>query len=243
MRKVLIVEDDREIRKLLKDYLADYEYEVTEAKEGNEASRLIASECYDVILMDMMLPYRSGDILIRELRSRADDLKAARTPVIVISAKSGSETRIETIRIGADDYIIKPFDLGEVLVRIEAVLRRSADGEYTGASGSTDSDSGKVIRYGEIEYSEVDNTVTYKETPIKLTAKEMQLLAIMLKNPKKTFTKANLYESVWNDTYIYEDNTINVHMSNLRSKLKKATGQEYIETVWGIGYKLKQDVE
>ncbi len=243
MRKVLIVEDDREIRKLLKDYLTDYEYEVTEAKEGNEASRLIASECYDVILMDMMLPYRSGDILIRELRSRADDLKAARTPVIVISAKSGSETRIETIRIGADDYIIKPFDLGEVLVRIEAVLRRSADGEYTGASGSTDSDSGKVIRYGEIEYSEVDNTVTYKETPIKLTAKEMQLLAIMLKNPKKTFTKANLYESVWNDTYIYEDNTINVHMSNLRSKLKKATGLEYIETVWGIGYKLKQDVE
>ncbi len=243
MRKVLIVEDDREIRKLLKDYLTDYEYEVTEAKEGNEASRLIASECYDVILMDMMLPYRSGDILIRELRSRADDLKAARTPVIVISAKSGSETRIETIRIGADDYIIKPFDLGEVLVRIEAVLRRSADGEYTGASGSTDSDSGKVIRYGEIEYSEVDNTVTYKETPIKLTAKEMQLLAIMLKNPKKNFTKANLYESVWNDTYIYEDNTINVHMSNLRSKLKKATGLEYIETVWGIGYKLKQDVE
>lgn len=243
MRKVLIVEDDREIRKLLKDYLADYEYEVTEAKDGNEASHLIASECYDVILMDMMLPYRSGDILIRELRSRADDLKAARTPVIVISAKSGSETRIETIRIGADDYIIKPFDLGEVLVRIEAVLRRSADGEYTGASGSNDSDSGKVIRYGEIEYSEVDNTVTYKETPIKLTAKEMQLLAIMLKNPKKTFTKANLYESVWNDTYIYDDNTINVHMSNLRSKLKKATGLEYIETVWGIGYKLKQDVE
>lgn len=243
MRKVLIVEDDREIRKLLKDYLTDYEYEVTEAKEGNEASRLIASECYDVILMDMMLPYRSGDILIRELRSRADDLKAARTPVIVISAKSGSETRIETIRIGADDYIIKPFDLGEVLVRIEAVLRRSADGEYTGTSGSADSDLGRVIRYGEIEYSEVDNTVTYKETPIKLTAKEMQLLAIMLKNPKKTFTKANLYESVWNDTYIYEDNTINVHMSNLRSKLKKATGLEYIETVWGIGYKLKQDVE
>lgn len=243
MRKVLIVEDDREIRKLLKDYLTDYEYEVTEAKEGNEASRLIASECYDVILMDMMLPYRSGDILIRELRSRADDLKAARTPVIVISAKSGSETRIETIRIGADDYIIKPFDLGEVLVRIEAVLRRSADGEYTGTSGIADSDLGRVIRYGEIEYSEVDNTVTYKETPIKLTAKEMQLLAIMLKNPKKTFTKANLYESVWNDTYIYEDNTINVHMSNLRSKLKKATGLEYIETVWGIGYKLKQDVE
>ena len=188
--------------------------------------------------MDMMLPFRSGDVLIRELRGRKDDLKAARTPVIVISAKSGSETRIETIRIGADDYIIKPFNLDEVLVRIEAVLRRSADGAYA----SSDSEQGGgVLSFGDLEYSEANNMVTFKGSPVKLTAKEMMLLAILLKNPQKTFTKANLYESVWNDTYIYEDNTINVHMSNLRSKLKNATGQDYIETVWGIGYKLKQE--
>ncbi len=236
MRRVLIVEDDREIRKLLKDYLTEADYAVTEAKEGNEASRLIASECYDVILMDMMLPFRSGDVLIKELRGRSDDLKAARTPVIVISAKSGSETRIETLRIGADDYIIKPFNLDEVLVRIEAVLRRT-DGAYTD-SGSAGAD---VLKFGDLEYSEDTNTVTFKGQPIKLTAKEMQLLVILLRNPQKTFTKANLYESVWNDTYIYEDNTINVHMSNLRSKMKSATKQDYIETVWGIGYKLKQE--
>ena len=238
MRRVLIVEDDSEIRKLLKDYLTGYDYDVTEAKEGNQASELIASECFDVILMDMMLPFRSGDVLIRELRGRKDDIKAARTPVIVISAKSGSETRIETIRIGADDYIIKPFNLDEVLVRIEAVLRRSADGAYA----SSDSEQGgDVLSFGDLEYSEANNMVTFKGSPVKLTAKEMMLLAILLKNPQKTFTKANLYESVWNDTYIYEDNTINVHMSNLRSKLKNATGQDYIETVWGIGYKLKQE--
>lgn len=238
MRRILVVEDDSEIRKLLKDYLTEHEYGVTEAKEGNQASELIASECFDVILMDMMLPFRSGDVLIKELRSRKDDLKAARTPVIVISAKSGSETRIETIRIGADDYIIKPFNLDEVLVRIEAVLRRSADGAYA----SSDSEQGGgVLSFGDLEYSEANNMVTFKGSPVKLTAKEMMLLAILLKNPQKTFTKANLYESVWNDTYIYEDNTINVHMSNLRSKLKNATGQDYIETVWGIGYKLKQE--
>ena len=238
MRRILVVEDDSEIRKLLKDYLTEHEYGVTEAKEGNQASELIASECFDVILMDMMLPFRSGDVLIRELRSRKDDIKAARTPVIVISAKSGSETRIETIRIGADDYIIKPFNLDEVLVRIEAVLRRSADGAYA----SSDSEQGGgVLSFGDLEYSEANNMVTFKDSPVKLTAKEMMLLAILLKNPQKTFTKANLYESVWNDTYIYEDNTINVHMSNLRSKLKNATGQDYIETVWGIGYKLKQE--
>lgn len=238
MRRILVVEDDSEIRKLLKDYLTGYDYDVTEAKEGNQASELIASECFDVILMDMMLPFRSGDVLIKELRSRKDDIKAARTPVIVISAKSGSETRIETIRIGADDYIIKPFNLDEVLVRIEAVLRRSADGAYA----SSDSEQGGgVLSFGDLEYSEANNMVTFKGSPVKLTAKEMMLLAILLKNPQKTFTKANLYESVWNDTYIYEDNTINVHMSNLRSKLKNATGQDYIETVWGIGYKLKQE--
>ena len=238
MRRILVVEDDSEIRKLLKDYLTEHEYGVTEAKEGNQASELIASECFDVILMDMMLPFRSGDVLIKELRSRKDDIKAARTPVIVISAKSGSETRIETIRIGADDYIIKPFNLDEVLVRIEAVLRRSADGAYA----SSDSEQGGgVLSFGDLEYSEANNMVTFKGSPVKLTAKEMMLLAILLKNPQKTFTKANLYESVWNDTYIYEDNTINVHMSNLRSKLKNATGQDYIETVWGIGYKLKQE--
>lgn len=238
MRRILVVEDDSEIRKLLKDYLTGYDYDVTEAKEGNQASELIASECFDVILMDMMLPFRSGDVLIRELRGRKDDIKAARTPVIVISAKSGSETKIETIRIGADDYIIKPFNLDEVLVRIEAVLRRSADGAYA----SSDSEQGGgVLSFGDLEYSEANNMVTFKGSPVKLTAKEMMLLAILLKNPQKTFTKANLYESVWNDTYIYEDNTINVHMSNLRSKLKNATGQDYIETVWGIGYKLKQE--
>ncbi len=238
MRRILVVEDDSEIRKLLKDYLTEHEYGVTEAKEGDQASMLIASECFDVILMDMMLPFRSGDVLIKELRSRKDDIKAARTPVIVISAKSGSETRIETIRIGADDYIIKPFNLDEVLVRIEAVLRRSADGAYA----SSDSEQGGgVLSFGDLEYSEANNMVTFKGSPVKLTAKEMMLLAILLKNPQKTFTKANLYESVWNDTYIYEDNTINVHMSNLRSKLKNATGQDYIETVWGIGYKLKQE--
>lgn len=241
MRRILVVEDDSEIRKLLRNYLTDYEYDVTEAKEGNQASMLIASECFDVILMDMMLPFRSGDVLIRELRGRKDDLKAARTPVIVISAKSGSETRIETIRIGADDYIIKPFNLDEVLVRIEAVLRRSADGAYTDGADAVDGAVGEVLSYGELKYSEADNAVSFKGNPIKLTAKEMLLLAVMMKNPQKTFSKANLYESVWNDTYIYEDNTINVHMSNLRSKLKKETGQDYIETVWGIGYKLKQD--
>ena len=237
MRNVLIVEDDREIRKLLKDYLSEKDYNVTEAKDGNEAYELITTECYDVILMDMMLPYRPGDSLIRELRSRTDDSRAARTPVIVISAKSGADTRIETLRMGADDYIIKPFNLDEVLVRIEAVLRRCADGAYSEEKSSGD----EALKIGGLEYSPFQGSIFYEGREIRLTAKEMQMLILMMQNPQKTFTKANLYKSVWMDEYIYEDNTINVHMSNLRSKLKKATGHDYIETVWGIGYRLKAE--
>jgi Response regulators consisting of a CheY-like receiver domain and a winged-helix DNA-binding domain len=236
MKRVLIVEDDREIRGLLKDFLEENKYEVSEAKDGNVASELINNEKYDIILMDMMLPFKSGDILIQELRELKDTAKSS-TPVIVLSAKTMKDTRLEVLRMGADDYIIKPFDLDEVLVRIEVVLRRS-EAEAANASGSGAGESSQTLTYGDIEMNLEYHSVTYKGEPVKLTLKEMQLLRLFLENPKKTFTKANLYEAVWEDTYYYEDNTINVHMSNLRSKLKKATGREFIETVWGIGYKL-----
>ncbi|MCR5227545.1 MAG: response regulator transcription factor [Eubacterium sp.] len=236
MKRVLIVEDDREIRGLLKDFLEENKYEVSEAKDGNVASELINNEKYDIILMDMMLPFKSGDILIQELRELKDTAKSS-TPVIVLSAKTMKDTRLEVLRMGADDYIIKPFDLDEVLVRIEVVLRRS-EAEAASASGSNEGESSQTLKYGDIEMNLEYHSVTYKGEPVKLTLKEMQLLQLFLENPKKTFTKANLYEAVWEDTYYYEDNTINVHMSNLRSKLKKATGREFIETVWGIGYKL-----
>ena len=233
MRRLLVVEDDREISGLLQQFLQENDFEVDVANEGNEASEYIQNKKYDIILMDMMLPYKSGDVLIKELRDSSDKDKK-RTPVIVISAKTMKDTRLEVLRMGADDYIIKPFDLDEVLVRIEVVLRRAED-----TRDEADGASDEVLSYAGIVLNKELNSVMYEEVSIKLTAKEMQLLELFLKNPKKTFTKANLYETVWQDEYIYDDNTINVHMSNLRSKLKKASGTEFIETVWGIGYKLK----
>ena len=235
MKKVLIVEDDREIRSLLKNFLLENEFEVAEAKDGNAASTLIAEEEYSIILMDMMLPYKSGDVLIKELRSLKDSARS-KTPVIVLSAKTMKDTRLEVLRMGADDYIIKPFDLDEVLVRIEVVLRRS-ESEAEDAVGE-ETDSSQCLEHNGLVLNKELNSVTFEGSPVKLTLKELQLLELFLKNPQKTFTKDNLYETVWEDTYYYEDNTVNVHMSNLRSKLKKATGQEFIETVWGIGYKL-----
>jgi DNA-binding response OmpR family regulator len=242
MKRVLVVEDDREIRSLLKNVLLENEFEVDEAKDGKVASQLIIDEKYDIILMDMMLPFKSGDILIKELRDSKDNDKR-KTPVIVLSAKTMKDTRLEVLRMGADDYITKPFDLDEVLVRIEVVLRRSETENRNGSLGvdgnNGDSDLlGDILEHKGLVLNKELNDVSYGEKSLKLTAKEMLLLELFLRNPQKTFTKANLYESVWGDTYLYEDNTINVHMSNLRNKLKKATGQEFIETVWGIGYKL-----
>ena len=240
MKRVLVVEDDGEIRTLLKNYLQENGFEVVEAKDGRVASQLIEEEHYDIILMDMMLPYKSGDILIQELRDCKNKEKS-RTPVIVLSAKTMKDTRLEVLRMGADDYIIKPFDLDEVLVRIEVVLRRSETEKNLsdlGNSSHNSENTGLILEYNGLTLDKNLNSVTFEGNTLKLTSKEMQLLELFLKNPQKTFTKANLYETVWGDTYYYEDNTINVHMSNLRSKLKKATGQDYIETVWGIGYKL-----
>lgn len=232
-KEVLIVEDDREIRKLLVNFLKEKDMSITEAGDGDTAYAYMQKQCFDVILLDMMLPFKSGDELIRLLRSNKSKEGNTYTPVIVISAKTDLDTRLHALQAGADDYLTKPFDLNEVYVRIEAVLRRSAGGAYVKAQES------EALSAGGITYHLTDQQVSYQGKPIKLTAKEMKLLLLFMENPQKTFTKANLYKSVWEEDYIYEDNTINVHMSNLRRKLAEATGQEIIETVWGIGYKLK----
>lgn len=225
--RILIIEDDREITRLLSEFLRENEYETISAIDGQEAAIKMKEENYDLILMDLMLPYKSGKYLLEELREYSV------SPVIVISAKSMMETRLEMLRIGADDYIIKPFDLNEVLVRIEVVLRRSAV--------ASEQQKEAVLKSGELCLFPLEHRVMYRDKEIALTLKELMLLQLFLEHPQKTFTKANLYEAVWKDVYYYEDNTINVHMSNLRNKLKKAAGQDYIETVWGIGYRLKEE--
>lgn len=219
--KIAVVEDDREINKILKELLEGGGYEAVQAFDGSEASKLLREEKLDLVLMDLMLPYKNGERLIAELR------EVSQTPVIVISAKSMMETKLEVLRLGADDYIIKPFDLDEVLVRVEVVLRRSGAFQTRAE-----------LNHGELTLNTEENRVTVGGKPVSLTAKELMLLKLFLEHPKKVYTKAELYEAVWNDTYYYEDNTINVHVSNLRSKLKKASGQDFIDTVWGIGYRL-----
>ena len=223
-QKILIIEDDENINDMISSFLRRNGFETISALNGTAASALLKKQGYSLVLTDLMLPDKSGEQLISELRSYSD------IPVIVLSAKSMLETRLEVLRLGADDYILKPFDLNEVLVRIQVVLRRSAA-----------QSAKEVLSCGELSLSPAEHTVTFRGEIIPLTAKELMLLQLLMEYPSKVFSKANLYESVWNEDYFIEDNTINVHISNLRSKLKKATGIDYIETVWGIGYRFKEN--
>lgn len=226
----LIVEDDKEINRLLREYLTEQGYEILSAYNGLEAISLFEQH-RDVrlVLLDIMLPFQSGDTVLKRIREISD------VPVIVLSAKDTVQTKVDIIRMGADDYITKPFDLDEVLVRIEAVLRRSV-GRGEQQNGGAEN---QMLEFKNMKLDTVSKQVTVKGQSLVLTGKEYSILELMLRNPNKLFSKANLFESVWKEVYFSEDNTLKVHMSNLRNKIKQYDDEEYIETVWGMGYKLK----
>ena len=221
--KILIVEDDLEISKLLADFLQGNGYEVLCQYDGLHVLDCIQEHQIDLILLDIMLPYRSGDTI------RADIRKFSTVPVIVISAKETTQNKIDLLRLGADDYITKPFDMEEVLARIESNLRRIQFQNSTPSS----------LKCNDLVLDLDGNRAMLQGAELPLTAKEFAILELLMKYPDKIFSKANLFQSVWNTEYISEDNTLNVHISNLRNKMKAiCPDKEFIDTVWGIGYRL-----
>lgn len=236
MAKVLVVEDDKEINRLVCEYLATEGYETLSAKDGMEGLAIIRKRNdIDICLLDLMLPYKSGDMVLERLREFSS------LPVIILSAKDTVKSKIDLIRMGADDYITKPFDLDEMVVRIEAVLKRCGNHERSGASENESENcyGNRFIQYKKMELDREAKTISVNGHRLNLTSKEYGILELLLTNRTKLFSKANLFESVWNEPYFAEDNTLKVHMSNLRNKIKKYDDDEYIETVWGMGYKLK----
>lgn len=230
MKKVLVVEDDREIHRLICEYLETQNYKTVSAENGFEAVRSV-KEQNDISLMilDLMLPFQSGDVVLQKIRDFSN------IPVIVVSAKSTVQSKIDIIKMGADDYMTKPFDLDELLVRVEAVLRR-----YSGNNEKiSEKDELQVLCFKCLSLNLTSGFATVNGNNLVLTSKEFAILEFMLKNPTKLFSKANLFENIWNEPYLRDDNTIKVHMSNIRAKLKKFDpDNEYIETVWGMGYRL-----
>ena len=217
---VLVIEDDKTINSLLCSIIAKSGYSADSAENGLDGLRKALSFDYNIILMDLMLPLKTGEEVLKELR------KVKNTPVIIISAKSEVYNRIELFKIGADDYITKPFDIDEVMLRIQAVLRR------------TEAQTSKILCFKGMKLDTDSKRVYIGNNELNCTATEYSVLEVMLKNPKTIFSKRRLYESISGDSYQNDDNTMNVHISNLRKKISKLTAEEYIETVYGMGYRL-----
>lgn len=221
--KILLVEDDLEISKLLAEFLQENGYEVLCQYDGLHVLDFLRENAIDLILLDIMLPYQNGDTVLSKIR------ECSTVPVIVISAKGTTQNKIDLLRLGADDYITKPFDMEEVLARIESNLRRI----------QFQNDTPTYLQYDDLILDLDSNTVFLQGNELSLTAKEFAILELLMKYPDKIFSKANLFQSVWNSEYISEDNTLNVHISNLRNKLKAVCpDKSFIDTVWGIGYRL-----
>ena len=217
--KILIIEDDIEISDMLNDYLSKNNYDTSIARDGINGIKIAKENNPDLIILDIMLPYKSGDEVLWEVRKFSD------APVIILSAKESIQMKVDLLKIGADDYVVKPFDLSELLARIETNLKRYVK-----------SFNQKIIyNYKNITLNYDLKEVLVDEDIIRLTSKEFEILYLLIKYPNKVFSKKNLYEAVWEDMYTYDNDTINTHISNIRKKINI----DLIETVWGMGYKLK----
>ncbi|MCP3029496.1 response regulator transcription factor [Halobacillus sp. A5] len=219
---ILVVEDDNDINRLLCNIILKNGYTPKPAYSGTEAVLYLERQNWDMVLLDLMLPGLTGEEILTKLNN---------VPVIIISAKQETQTKVDTLRAGADDYITKPFDVDEVSARIDSCLRRYQQ---------MDVQASQQLVHKNLVVDVDLKTAAVNGKTLKLTMREYDILLLLISSPRKVFTKANLFESVWNEKFYGDDNTINVHMSNLRSKLLKAAPEEeYIETVWGMGYKLK----
>lgn len=224
MLNILIADDEKEIIRLLKVYLDSSEYNVLEANDGMKALSILNTNPIDIAVLDIMMPGIDGYQLIKKIRERKDKY----IPVIVISAKVGLSDRIYGMDIGADDYITKPFEPLEVLAKINAQKRRL---NLTSASAED-----STITVGDVTLNLAECSVTKGNDVIGLTKSEFKVLELMMKQPKRVFTKEQIYETGWYDSESVDDNTIRVIISRLRDKV----GAEHIKTIRGLGYRYEE---
>ncbi|WP_251206004.1 response regulator transcription factor [Acetatifactor aquisgranensis] len=224
--KIMIVEDETDINRLLARILEAEGYGTIQAFSGTEALLLLEREEPNLILLDLMLPGLTGEELLTHIREK----KRLSAPILVLSAKSALNDKVALLKSGADDYITKPFEPEEVAARVQAALRR------TGSLPRRQ----LPFSYKNIMLYPESRKVIVNGLELSLTSHEYELLLLFLQSPEKVFSRESLYEQVWKNGYYGENNTVNVHVSNLRRKMKEAdASEEYIQTVYGIGFKLK----
>ncbi|AJO18899.1 response regulator transcription factor [Bacillus paralicheniformis] len=225
--RVLIADDEKEIRDLLKTYLKRECYEVDVAVDGEDALRLFEQNHYHLVILDVMMPKIDGIEVCRRMRNHTN------VPILMLTAKDLEGDKILGLSIGADDYITKPFSVNEVLARIKAMLRR-----FLVLGSESRSDEQSLIQFKGLTIDLKTYTVTAGGQEISLTAKEFELLKFFASNPGQVFTKTQLFRNAWSDQYIEDDNTVMVHIRRLRKKIEPdPSDPQFIQTVWGIGYK------
>lgn len=223
MVQLLIIEDIEDVNTMLTQFFEGQGYQVHSYTNGIDALQAFSKYPIDLVILDIMLPYMTGDAILAEMRKLTEDV-----PVLMLSAKDNVQTKIDFLKHGADDYLTKPFDLGELAARVETLLRR-----YKKVSST------EIFQYETIQLDDSTKMVTIVGEPISLTATEYGLLLCFLEQPKQVFTKAMLYEKVWNMPYFDEDDIVKTHISNLRKKLKDRSGKPYVETIRGLGYRFQ----
>ena len=253
MGKILVVDDDQDINRLISTILKKKGHDVTSAYSGTEAELLINMNTYDLVILDLMLPGLTGEEVIERLR------KVSNIPVIVLSAKGAMEDKVEVLNLGADDYITKTFENEEIIARVNSQLRRYtklgasndikndtlmncddksfSDITNSNMSDSNMSDTNSDVIYKNIHIQSAGREVFIKGEQVSFTAHEFDIMLLLFSNPSKVYSREMLYQSVWKNGYYGEDNTVNVHVSNIRKKIAEHDTEEYIKTVWGIGFK------
>ena len=221
MPNILIADDEKEIIRLLKIYLNDYN--VIEANDGQQALAILNSQQVDLAIVDIMMPKVDGYQLITKIRE-----KSTYIPVIIISAKVSLSDRILGMDIGADDYITKPFEPLEVQAKVRAQLRRLSASDAVART--------ETVTVGDVTLNVSECTVTKDGVTVELTKNEFKVLELLMGNPRRVFTKEQIYESAWYDADSVDDNTIRVIISRLRDKV----GAEHIKTIRGLGYRYEE---
>lgn len=229
--KVLVVDDEERIRRLIRMYLERENYVIDEAGDGNEALSKALNQDYDVILLDVMMPGKEGMEVCKELRETKN------TPVIMLTAKGEEANRVQGFEVGADDYIVKPFSPREVVLRVKALLRRSSSSTFVQTSAATKD----VLVFPHITIDNDAHRVTADGKEVNLTPKEYELLLFLAKSPDKVFDREQLLKEVWHYEFFGDLRTVDTHVKRLREKLNRVSenAAKMIVTVWGVGYKFE----
>lgn len=230
-KNILVVDDEKEIAELIEIHLMSQDYNVTKAKNGVEALKLLDEKHFDLVLLDVMMPKMDGKETLKKIREKSN------VPVIMVTAKTSEKDKVEGLTLGADDYVTKPIKPLELIARVKAQLRR-----FTVLNpNKIEVDEPDEIRIRNLYINKVTHDVNVEGEQIKLTKIEFDILYLLARNPNKVFSTEEIFENVWKEKNFDATNNVMVHIRRLRNKLKEETREEkIITTVWGVGYKIEK---